>query len=74
MFGPRGCAAGGRVISARAMSDQRFTVVILAAQRDGSVTRLVQGVKAGGTVALRSFADMDVAPLPGFAAPNSFRF
>ena len=47
---------------------------IVAAQRDGSVTRLVQGVKTGGAVALRSFADMDVAPLPGFAAPTSFRF
>jgi len=31
-------------------------------------------VKAGGTVALRAFADMDVAPLPGFAAPKGFRF
>ena len=47
---------------------------IVAARRDGSVTRLVQGVKAGGTVALRAFADMDVAPLPGFAAPKGFRF
>jgi protein-L-isoaspartate(D-aspartate) O-methyltransferase len=47
---------------------------IVAAQRDGSVTRLVQGVKTGGAVALRSFADMDVAPLPGFAAPKGFRF
>ena len=62
------------------MSDAQLGVAqggdcsVVAAQRDGSVTRLVQGVKAGGTVALRSFADMDVAPLPGFAAPNSFRF
>ena len=47
---------------------------IVAAWRDGSVTRLVQGVKAGGTVAIRSFADMDVAPLPGFAAPKGFEF
>ena len=47
---------------------------IVAARRDGSVSRLVQGVKAGGTVALRAFADMDVAPLPGFAAPKGFRF
>ena len=47
---------------------------IVAARRDGSVTRLVQGVKAGGAVALRAFADMDVAPLPGFAAPKGFRF
>lgn len=47
---------------------------IVAARRDGAVTRLVQGVKAGGVVALRSFADMDVAPLPGFAAPAGFTF
>ena len=47
---------------------------IVAARREGPVTRLVQGVKAGGVVALRSFADMDVAPLPGFAAPTGFRF
>ncbi|HKX89176.1 MAG TPA: protein-L-isoaspartate O-methyltransferase, partial [Sphingopyxis sp.] len=47
---------------------------LVAAQRDGAVTRLVEGVKTGGTVTLRSFADMDVAPLPGFAAPAGFRF
>jgi protein-L-isoaspartate(D-aspartate) O-methyltransferase len=47
---------------------------LIAAQRDGAVTRLVQGVKTGGTIALRSFADMDAAPLPGFAAPKGFRF
>ena len=47
---------------------------LVAARRDGAVTRLVQGVKTGGTVALRSFADMDAAPLPGFAAPGGFRF
>ncbi|ABF53970.1 protein-L-isoaspartate O-methyltransferase family protein [Sphingopyxis alaskensis] len=47
---------------------------IVAARREGAVSRLVQGVKAGGAVALRSFADMDVAPLPGFAAPTGFRF
>ena len=47
---------------------------LIAAQREGAVTRLVQGVKAGGAVPLRSFADMDAAPLPGFAAPAGFRF
>lgn len=47
---------------------------LVAARREGAVTRLVQGVKAGGIVALRPFADMDVAPLPGFAAPTGFRF
>ena len=47
---------------------------LVAARREGAVTRLVEGVSVGGTVALRSFADMDVAPLPGFAAPAGFRF
>ncbi|MBJ7501047.1 MAG: protein-L-isoaspartate O-methyltransferase [Sphingopyxis sp.] len=47
---------------------------LIAARRDGTVTRLVEGVKVGGTVALRSFADMDVAPLPGFAVPAGFQF
>ncbi len=47
---------------------------LVAARREGAVTRLVQGVKAGGTVPLRSFADMDAAPLPGFAAPAGFTF
>lgn len=47
---------------------------IVAARREGAVSRLVQGVKTGGAIALRSFADMDVAPLPGFAAPAGFRF
>ncbi|NIJ37877.1 protein-L-isoaspartate(D-aspartate) O-methyltransferase [Sphingopyxis panaciterrae] len=47
---------------------------LVAARREGAVTRLVQGVKTGGTIALRSFADMDAAPLPGFAAPAGFRF
>jgi protein-L-isoaspartate(D-aspartate) O-methyltransferase len=47
---------------------------LIAARREGAVTRLVEGVKTGGVVALRSFADMDVAPLPGFAAPTGFQF
>lgn len=47
---------------------------LVAARREGAVTRLVHGVKAGGVVPLRSFADMDVAPLPGFAAPTGFQF
>ncbi|KAB2856301.1 MAG: protein-L-isoaspartate O-methyltransferase, partial [Sphingopyxis terrae] len=32
------------------------------------------GVKTAGTLALRAFADMDVAALPGFEAPTGFRF
>lgn len=47
---------------------------LVTAIRDGAVSRLVQGVKTGGTLALRPFADMDVAPLPGFARPAGFRF
>ncbi len=47
---------------------------LVAARREGAVTRLVQGVKAGGAVPLRSFADMDAAPLPGFAAAAGFTF
>lgn len=47
---------------------------LVAAQRDASVTRLIFGVKTGGTLSLRSFADMDAVALPGFAAPASFRF
>lgn len=47
---------------------------LVAARREGAVTRLVEGVKTGGTIALRSFADMDVAPLPGFTAPAGFQF
>lgn len=47
---------------------------IVAARREGNVTRLVQGVKAGGAIALRAFADMDVAALPGFGAPKGFQF
>ncbi|HWW57418.1 MAG TPA: protein-L-isoaspartate O-methyltransferase [Sphingopyxis sp.] len=47
---------------------------LVAARREGAVARLVQGIKAGGTIPLRSFADMDVAPLPGFAVPAGFSF
>lgn len=47
---------------------------LITATRDGAVTRLVQGVKTGDTLALRPFADMDVAPLPGFAKPAGFQF
>lgn len=47
---------------------------IVAARREGNVTRLVQGVKASGTIALRAFADMDVAALPGFSTPKGFQF
>lgn len=47
---------------------------LVAGMTDGAVTRLVQGVKVNGVLALRAFADMDAAPLPGFAPPAGFTF
>lgn len=47
---------------------------LITARRDGAVTRLVQGIKTDGSINLRRFADMDVAVLPGFAAPKGFEF
>lgn len=47
---------------------------LVAAKREGAVTRLVQGIKAGGFVALRSFADMDAVALPGFERATGFQF
>lgn len=47
---------------------------IVTARSEGAVSRLVQGVKANGTIALQRFADMDVAALPGFEAPKGFQF
>lgn len=57
---------------------------LLAAAQDGArivtgtaehgVTRLASGYVRGGKVALRPFADTEVAPLPGFAAAREFVF
>ncbi len=47
---------------------------LVAAKREGAVTRLVQGIKAGGSIALRSFADMDAVALPGFEHATGFQF
>lgn len=47
---------------------------LIGALRDGAVSRLVYGVKINGTLTLHRFADMDVALLPGFAAPKAFQF
>lgn len=47
---------------------------LVAGLIDGAVTRLVQGVKVDDTLTLRPFADMDAAPLPGFARPAGFAF
>lgn len=47
---------------------------LVAAKREGAVTRLVQGIKTGGSLALRSFADMDAVVLPGFNRATGFQF
>jgi protein-L-isoaspartate(D-aspartate) O-methyltransferase len=41
---------------------------------DGPVTRLATGVKRGSHLALRTVADMEIAPLPGFARAKEFVF
>jgi protein-L-isoaspartate(D-aspartate) O-methyltransferase len=41
---------------------------------DGPVRRLAMGTKHGGHVALRTFADLEVAPLPGFERAREFVF
>jgi protein-L-isoaspartate(D-aspartate) O-methyltransferase len=48
--------------------------LFVCALRDGAVTRLARGVKVAGTLALRPFADMDAALLPGFSRPQGFSF
>lgn len=45
-----------------------------AAINDRGVTRLAVGRKVGGRVGLRTIADADVAPLPGFERPRAFIF
>lgn len=47
---------------------------IVCGLTEGGVTRLAVGVKRGGHVALRSFADYDVVPMPGFERPKVFSF
>ncbi len=47
---------------------------IIAAIRDRGVTRLSRGVRTGDQLSFSHFADMDVAPLPGFAKPKVFSF
>lgn len=48
--------------------------VMVAAISDGPVSRLARGVKVGGAVVLRPFADLDAVPLPGFAREAGFTF
>lgn len=48
--------------------------VMAAGVADGPVTRLARGVKVGGALVLRAFADLDMARLPGFDRPAGFQF
>lgn len=41
---------------------------------DEAVSRVAIGMKRGGELALRSFADADIRPLPGFAKAKAFTF
>jgi protein-L-isoaspartate(D-aspartate) O-methyltransferase len=41
---------------------------------EGPVSRLAMGVKRGGKIALRAIADVEIAPLPGFAKAREFVF
>jgi protein-L-isoaspartate(D-aspartate) O-methyltransferase len=47
---------------------------LVGAVLDNGVSRLVLGVRAGSGFGVNAFADVDVAPLPGFAKPKAFSF
>jgi len=47
---------------------------VVTGLKDGPVTRLALGIKMRGEIALRSFADCEIAPLPGFAKTEEFAF
>jgi protein-L-isoaspartate(D-aspartate) O-methyltransferase len=47
---------------------------VMAALREGGVTRVVRGVRSGASHALFPVLDADAAPLPGFDTPKEFRF
>lgn len=47
---------------------------LVGAIDDRGVTRLVIGRSANGAIGLRSIADSDVEPLPGFERPRAFTF
>jgi protein-L-isoaspartate(D-aspartate) O-methyltransferase len=47
---------------------------IITGQNEGSVSRLASGYKRAGKIALRAFADTEIAPLPGFASSKEFVF
>ena len=52
------------------VEDGRLVTAIL----ERGVSRLAIGRRAGSSVGLRCFADVDTAPLPGFAAAPAFTF
>lgn len=47
---------------------------IVTGLRDGPVCRLASAIKHGEQVALRTIADTEIAPLPGFAREREFSF
>jgi len=47
---------------------------IITGLSDGPVSRIAQGIKRGGELALRGFADADIAALPGFTKEKVFAF
>ena len=57
-------------LTALAREDARIVTGI----NERGVTRLASGYVRNGKVALRPFADTEIAPLPEFAAPREFAF
>lgn len=47
---------------------------VITALDDRGVIRLVRGVRVGDQLSFIPFADMEAAPLPGFAKPKAFTF
>jgi protein-L-isoaspartate(D-aspartate) O-methyltransferase len=47
---------------------------LISGLREGAALRLAVGVKHGPHLALRAFADLEIAMLPGFARPKEFAF
>jgi protein-L-isoaspartate(D-aspartate) O-methyltransferase len=57
-------------IEAQLAEDGRIVTGLI----EGPVRRLATGTKHGGRIALRTFADLEVAPLPGFERTKEFVF
>ncbi len=47
---------------------------LICGTADGPVARLSMGIKRGGELAMRSFADGEITPISGFARTKSFAF